>query len=359
MSRPPSRCPRRPAHRRPGSARRSAGTSTCVVGRAGRHRPDRRLLPGVPARRRHATRRSLAKLPPPIPATREMLAGAYRGEVTFYADLRRPSPSVVPRCRLRRDPADSGESATSCCSQDLAPAVQGDQVAGCTVAQARTAVGQPRRPARPALVRPRADRRRRAQPQRSRGRRDPGRALRPGDRDRSSSAPGWPVPDRGRRDPAARASGVIEGRGCWRASERFGLVHGDYRLDNLMFGPRTAATGLGGGLADAVASPCRPATSPTSSAPASTVDDRRRAERDLVAAYHRGAGRARRSTDGTTLDACWDDYAFAMLQGPLVACSATPTAPAPSAVTGCSPRWSQRACAAIRDHDTLARAARG
>jgi hypothetical protein len=39
----------------------------------------------------------LAKLPAADPGTRELLAGAYRGEVRFYADLASTVAIVVPR----------------------------------------------------------------------------------------------------------------------------------------------------------------------------------------------------------------------------------------------------------------------
>ena len=50
----------------------------------------------------------LAKLPAPDPATREMLAGAYRGEVTFYADLAATVAVRGAALRLRGDPARLG-----------------------------------------------------------------------------------------------------------------------------------------------------------------------------------------------------------------------------------------------------------
>ena len=64
------------------------------------------------------------------------------------------------------------------------------------------------------------------------------------------------------------------------------------------------------------------------------VGDRRAHERELV----RRTTRRWRPTGSTdySLEDCWDDYRFAMIQGPLVTSSAAPTAPAPSAATGCS-----------------------
>ncbi len=42
----------------------------------------------------------LAKLPAADPGTREMLAGAYRGEVTFYRDLAATVAVAVPDCHF-------------------------------------------------------------------------------------------------------------------------------------------------------------------------------------------------------------------------------------------------------------------
>jgi hypothetical protein len=79
--------------------------------------------------------------------------------------------------------------------------------------------------------------------------------------------------------------------------------------------------------------------------------DRRAHERDLVAAYHDAL--VAHGVSDYDLDACWDDYVFAMLQGPLVS------------VFGCAygartERGDRmfavmvaRSCAAIRDLGTL------
>ena len=67
-----------------------------------------------------------------------MLAGAYRGEVSFYADLAATVAVVVPRCHYAAIRAGTGEF--TLLLEDLAPAEQGDQLAGCTAAQARAAV---------------------------------------------------------------------------------------------------------------------------------------------------------------------------------------------------------------------------
>ena len=137
--------------------------------------------------------------------------------------------------------------------------------------------------------------------------------------------------------------------------DRFALVHGDYRLDNLLFppDPDTGVTAVDWQTLT-IGLPARDLAyfAGTSLTPA----ERREHEYDLVATYHRallGHGVERYS-----LTECWDDYRFAMLQGPLVA------------VFGCAygartergdrmfATMVARACAAIRDLDSLTLAAR-
>jgi Phosphotransferase enzyme family len=98
-------------------------------------------------------------------------------------------------------------------------------------------------------------------------------------------------------------------------AERFAVVHGDYRLDNLLFPPgdpaRVAAVdwqtvGLGPPGRDVAffLGTCL------------AVDDRRRHERDLVAAYH--AALADYDVAGYRLEDCWEDYRLGMLHGPFI-----------------------------------------
>ena len=106
-----------------------------LSGRAGRHRPDRDLLP-APVRR--ATSTVLVKLPPPDPCARDMMAGAYRGEVRFYQRVASTVAVRTPACHHAEIADDSGDFVIVL--EDLAPAEQGDQIAGCTADQARDAV---------------------------------------------------------------------------------------------------------------------------------------------------------------------------------------------------------------------------
>jgi hypothetical protein len=290
----------------------------------------------------------LAKLPAVDPAARDLLAGAYRGEVRFYAEIAPTVAIRVPACHHAVMSDDTGDFVLLL--EDLAPAVQGDQLGGCTPAQARDAVVN-----LAGLHGPRWC--------------DPtlldleGLSL-SGPDDAAMLAelygPATEIFLAGLGDLLAPEDhgtlrdcvAVIESWSLAR-TERFGLVHGDYRLDNLLFPPdgpsvavdwqtlslglpaRDLAYVLGTGL---------------------SLADRRTHERDLVAAYHEaleGHGVA-----AYPAELAWDDYRFAMLQGPLVS------------VFGCAygtrtergdrmfAAMVTRACGAIRDLGTVELASR-
>jgi hypothetical protein len=290
--------------------------------------------------------RVLAKLPAPDPGSRDLLAGAYRGELRFYSDIAPTVAVRVPACHYAAMAPDSGEF--TLLMEDLAPAEQGDQIAGCTVAQAHDAAVNlaglhgPRWCDESLL--------------------DLEGLSINGPDDAAMLAelfgPATELFIDGLGDLVAaedRATlrdcvTVAEAWSLARA-ERFGLVHGDYRLDNLMFPPdggpgvvavdwQTLSLGL----------PARDLA--YFLATGLPVADRRAHERDLVAAYH--AALEGHGVTSYDLEACWEDYRFSMVQGPLVA------------VFGCAygtrtergdrmfAAMVERACAAIRDLDTLA-----
>ena len=97
--------------------------------------------------------------------------------------------------------------------------------------------------------------------------------------------------------------------------ERFAVVHGDYRLDNLLFPVddpagvaavdwQTASMGPPGRDVAYFMSTCL------------EIEDRRRHERDLLATYHRALGQ--HGVAGYSLDDCLADYRLGMLHGPLI-----------------------------------------
>jgi hypothetical protein len=141
---------------------------------------------------------------------------------------------------------------------------------------------------------------------------------------------------------------------AWQVArpEPFGLVHGDYRLDNLMFPlegtgvcaldwqtlsiappPRDVAYFLGNSL---------------------RTDDRRAHEEALVAEYH--AELVALGVDGYGLDECWHDYRLGQLQGPMITILGCmyATAERSERADGMFLAMATRCAAAIRDLDPFA-----
>ncbi|MFL6022243.1 MAG: phosphotransferase family protein [Marmoricola sp.] len=287
----------------------------------------------------------LLKLPNPDPGTRAMVAGAYRSEVRFYTELASTVAVRVPACHFTTDVAEDGSFAMLL--EDLAPAEQGDQIAGCSPVQASAAAVN-----LAGLHGPRWC--------------DPtlldveGLTLNgPEDAALLASVYG-PATDTfleqlGEAISPATAEilrGCVEVAEQWSLArqERFGLVHGDYRLDNLLFLPddpdavwaidwQTLSLGLpvrdlayliGTGL---------------------PVEDRRTHEREVVAAYHEAL--AAHGVAGYSLEDCWDDYRFALLQGPLVSVFGCAYGARSERGDAMFAAMVERSCAAMRDHGTL------
>jgi hypothetical protein len=254
----------------------------------------------------------IAKLPTPDPGAREFLHNSYNIEVVFYRDLRDGLRVSAPRChyaRMSTDPARRGTF--TLLLEDLAPADQGDQIAGCSPALVRSAVTN--------LA--------------------------------GLHAPRWADPDlldvEGLSMPTAEEAAVMDsmfadavettfgilgdlvpaqdaetyrsvaaygGRWLMHGHDRFTLVHGDYRLDNLLIHPdgrlwavdwQTLTLGVGArDVAYKIATGLEP-------------DDRRSHERDLVRAWH--AALLELGVEGYPAEQAWEDYRLGQFQVPLIA----------------------------------------
>ncbi|MEU5879942.1 phosphotransferase [Spirillospora sp. NPDC047279] len=294
---------------------------------------------GVPAR-------LVAKLPIGDAATREMIKGIYRTEARFYLDLAGTVAVRAPRCRYGAFDEETADFVLLL--DDLYPAAQGDQLAGCGAGPALDCVANLAGLHGPRWCDPSLlglDWLHRSGPEDVDGVTE---ALGPAtdifiDRFEGRLAP----------DDKATLRAVAGLAGPWIAArpERFSLVHGDYRLDNLIFPPG----GLPGVAAVdwqtlSVGLPARDLAYFLGTS--LTVEDRRACERDLVAAYHDAL--TGHGVTGYPLEQCWDDYTFSHLQGPLITvlgCAyGTPTERGDEMFLA----MASRSCAAIRDHDTLA-----
>lgn len=269
------------------------------------HRLDLHGSPGLPPT-------ILAKLPASEAATRDFLHGSYAIEVTFYRELLATVDVRAPKAyyaQISDDPARRG--VFTLLLEDLTPAAQGDQIVGCTPEQALRAVVNVAglhapRWADPSLLE--VD-----------GLSLPEQA----DADLMDSFFGEAVSkvvaqlgDLISADDARTLDEVAPYGGLWSLAhhDRFSLVHGDYRLDNLLFHPdgrlwavdwQTLALGL----------PPRDVAFMVSSGLTTTA--RRTHERAIVEAYHQRL--LELGVTGYSSQQCWEDHRFGQLQTLLIA----------------------------------------
>jgi hypothetical protein len=252
------------------------------------------------------------KLPAQDDTVRERVALGYLSEVEFYTDVAEKVRIPVPRC-FYSDISDSGADFALLLA-DMAPAVQGDQIGGCTSHEARLAVKALAGLHGPswcdstwlglsAISMPK-----------------PGdEAAAKGLGDVSVMAADITIDKLGARMSAEDKETLTAAMGLvtpWLMAEpkRFALMHGDYRLDNMLFDPdRTRITvvdwqTMGIGL------PARDLAYFTATSLVPEV--RSEIEQDLVARYHEtlmGYG----VTDYDA-DTCWRDYCLGVVQAPLI-----------------------------------------
>jgi hypothetical protein len=223
--------------------------------------------------------------------------GVYEREVRFYRELAPRIGGPLADCHLAAIDAEQGWF--TLLLEDVAPASQGDQIAGCTVEDARLAVRELARLHAPVLGDPQLG----ATPwlnqegvlsQAMLAQLLPAFLERYGDRVSAAH-----------REVCERFVASLDG---WSARREppLGLVHGDYRLDNMLFGTgegappfvavdwQTVGWGpvmtdlayfLGGSL---------------------QTEDRRRHEQELVREYHQTLGEL--GVPGFGWEECWSGY---------------------------------------------------
>jgi aminoglycoside/choline kinase family phosphotransferase len=288
----------------------------------------------------------VAKLPAKDAAVRERVAIGYRAEVAFYNTVAATVKVPIPKCFASTISVDSQNFVLLL--EDLDPAQQGDQLRGCTPAQARAgAVAlaglhgprwcDPDWHAFTATAMPAAD---------------PGLAKGLGDIARMA-ADMFLERLGGRMSQLDRQTldAYPERVPSWLLAhpERFSLLHGDYRSDNLMFAPGDASVIVVDWQTLAIGLPARDLAYflATSLVPA----ERAHHEQALVAAYH--SALLDLGVRDYPPERCFADYRIGMLQAPLIATLG-------SAFSATTERGDEmmlvmleRACEAIRSLDTF------
>lgn len=249
----------------------------------------------------------------PISRATGRIQNNYVREVRFYQELRPTLDIRTPRV-LFTD-IDTAPDSFCLMLEDLAPAEQGDQLAGCSTAEAGLALKEAAGLHGPRwgddsllslawLHRPSPE------------------SVAAGQTLYDQVFPGFVERYGDRLSPThvdvARRLGA--GFAAWATSYQGPLTvtHGDYRLDNMLFGGRYPLTivdwqtpAIGGALSDV-----------SYFLGAGLLPEARRAsERDLVRGYHEHL--SARGVSGYSFEACWDDYRRFSFSGLLMAVAAS------------------------------------
>jgi hypothetical protein len=279
-------------------------------------------------------------------AVRERVALGYRSEHAFYTSVADIVRAPIPRhyhCEISDDGGDF-----VLLLADLAPAVQGDQIGGCATAEAELAVRalaglhgptwcDAKWPDFPGLAMSMANE------DAIKGLGDIAVMANQITLDRLGSR--MTAED---RDTMTEAMSMVT---PWLMADRdrFALMHGDYRLDNLLFDPDCTRVTIVDWQTLGVGLPARDLAYFTGTSLLPEV--RSAADEDLVDGYHSeliGYG-----VEGYDLDTCWRDYRVGMLQVPLLSVLGCAFAIATERGDDMMLVMMARGCRAIRDLGSL------
>ncbi|HKV19951.1 MAG TPA: phosphotransferase [Mycobacterium sp.] len=280
-------------------------------------------------------------------AVRERVALGYRSEVEFYSHIADRMRIPVPQS-YHTEISDDGADVVLLLA-DMAPAVQGDQIAGCSTAEAGLAVEalaglhgpswcDPQWMDLAAIVMPKPG--------------DDEAAKGLGDISRMA---GDIVIDRlGAKIAAEDQETLVAAMSsvtAWLTAEpeRYALMHGDYRLDNMLFDPDRTRITIVDWQTVGIGSPGRDLAyfTGTSLEPSA----RSEIEGDLVERYHRAL--LGFDVTGYDLDTCWSDYRLGMVQVPLLVALGTAFASTTERGDDMMMAMLSRGCRAIRELGTL------
>lgn len=286
------------------------------------------------------------KLPAQDDTVRDRVVIGYRSECAFYSSVVDRVQVPTPRCFYSEITDDAMDFALLLADQ--APAVQGDQLIGCGEAEARLAVNALAGLHAPTWCDPAwLD-----FPGIAFGRPDEAGAAGMGEVAKMSAditleklGDRMSAED---RDTFSAAMGVIT---PWLLSEydRFALLHGDYRLDNLLFDPDRTRVSVVDWQTLGVGLPTRDLAYFT----ATSLNSQLRAgiEEALVADYHRALQAG--GVSDYDRETCWRDYRLGVLQAPLISALGFAFAAATERGDDMVLAMLSRGCQAIRELGTL------
>ena len=286
------------------------------------------------------------KLPAQDDTVRDRVVIGYRSECAFYLSVADRVRVPTPRCFYCDITDDASDYALLLADQ--APAEQGDQIAGCGEQEARLAVV-----ALAGLHGPSwCDSVWLDFPAIAFGRPDEASATGLGDVAKMSAD--ITLEKLGGRMSADDRETFTTTMGLvtpWLLTEydRFALLHGDYRLDNMLFDPDRTRVSIVDWQTLGVGLPARDLAYFTATSLNSEL--RTSIEEGLVADYHRalfGCG----VTDYAQ-ETCWRDYRLGVLQAPLISALGFAFATATERGDDMVLTMLRRGCQAIRDLQTL------
>lgn len=286
------------------------------------------------------------KLPAQDDTVRDRVVIGYRSECAFYTTVADRVRVPTPSCFYCRITDDAMEYALLLADQ--APAVQGDQIAGCGEQEARLSVlalaglhgpswCDPFWLDLPGLAFPRPD--------------EAGAAGLGDVAKMSADITLDKLGDRMSADDRETFTTTMGLVAPWLSAERdrFALLHGDYRLDNLLFDPAHTWVSVVDWQTLGVGLPARDLAYFT----ATSLNSELRAaiEKDLVADYHRalqGYG-----VTGYDAETCWRDYRLGMPQALLISALGFAFAASTERGDDMVLAMLSRGCQAVRDLRTL------
>jgi hypothetical protein len=289
----------------------------------------------------------VAKLAGGDPAARDRVKDGFAKEVGFYLELADTVDVRRPGCWYGAITAD--KTSFTLLLDDLAPSVPGVQADGCSVAQAADAVRNVA-----GLHAPRWDDESLLDVGFLAPTNTPEAAAFLGEILKTATGQfaeryeaGLPTED------VTTLHEVADAIAAWQLARPrpLGIVHGDYRLDNLMFPPEGDGVVALDWQTVTVGPPLRDVSYflGTSLVP----ELRRTHEEELVRGYHEAL--RDRGVDGYGWDDCWADYRLGHLQGPMITVLGAiyATAERSERADGMFLAMATRSCAAIRELRTL------